>query len=112
MESTFKYQRGTPKMTKQTRRILRHAPFAQKSDGLSGRPRLEMPPIRISRHTRVPRAIGGLCAETVPFDRMIHKYFAVAARGIERVTAAELEQLGAQQVNPVFGGVHFEGDML
>ncbi|MBI3862641.1 MAG: hypothetical protein HY290_12180, partial [Planctomycetia bacterium] len=43
---------------------------------------------------------------------MIHKYFAVAARGIERVTAAELEQLGAQQVNPVFGGVHFEGDML
>jgi putative N6-adenine-specific DNA methylase len=42
---------------------------------------------------------------------MIHKYFAVAARGIEPVTAAELEQLGAQGVRPVFGGVHFEGDM-
>jgi putative N6-adenine-specific DNA methylase len=43
---------------------------------------------------------------------MIHKYFAVSARGIERVTAAELEQLGAQNVQPVFGGVHFEGDMV
>jgi putative N6-adenine-specific DNA methylase len=42
---------------------------------------------------------------------MIHKYFAVAARGIEPVTAAELEQLGAQGVRPVFGGVHFEGDI-
>jgi putative N6-adenine-specific DNA methylase len=43
---------------------------------------------------------------------MIQKYFAVAARGIERVTAAELQQLGAQNVQPVFGGVHFEGDLL
>jgi putative N6-adenine-specific DNA methylase len=42
---------------------------------------------------------------------MIHKYFAVAARGIEPVTAAELERLGAQGVRPVFGGVHFEGDI-
>jgi putative N6-adenine-specific DNA methylase len=42
---------------------------------------------------------------------MIHKYFAVSARGIERVTGIELEQLGAQNVQPVFGGVHFEGDM-
>jgi putative N6-adenine-specific DNA methylase len=43
---------------------------------------------------------------------MIHKYFAVAARGIETVTAAELERLGAQAVHAVSGGVHFEGDML
>jgi putative N6-adenine-specific DNA methylase len=43
---------------------------------------------------------------------MIHKYFAVSARGIERVTAAELEQLGAQDVQPVYGGVHFAGDLL
>src|SRR5258708_8213671 len=43
---------------------------------------------------------------------MIHKYFAVAARGIETVTAAELEKLGAQAVRAVSGGVHFEGDML
>ncbi len=42
---------------------------------------------------------------------MNHTYFAVSARGIESVTAAELEQLGAQEVRPVFGGVHFEGDM-
>src|SRR5580692_2745495 len=43
---------------------------------------------------------------------MIHKYFAVAARGIETVTAAELDKLGAQAVRAVSGGVHFEGDML
>src|SRR6266436_2485373 len=42
---------------------------------------------------------------------MIHKYFAVSARGIEAVTAAELEQLGAQAVRPVPGGVYFEGDL-
>ena len=43
---------------------------------------------------------------------MIHKYFAVAARGIEIVTAAELKKLGAESVRAVSGGVHFEGDML
>ena len=43
---------------------------------------------------------------------MNHKYFAVSARGIETVTAAELEKLGAQGVRAVSGGVHFEGDML
>ncbi len=42
---------------------------------------------------------------------MNHKYFAVSARGLEPVTAAELVKLGAQEVHPVFGGVHFEGDM-
>jgi putative N6-adenine-specific DNA methylase len=42
---------------------------------------------------------------------MNHPYFAVSARGIEAVTAAELEQLGAQAVRPVPGGVHFEGDL-
>lgn len=42
---------------------------------------------------------------------MDHKYFAVSARGIEPVTAAELTQLGAREVRPVFGGVHFEGDI-
>jgi putative N6-adenine-specific DNA methylase len=46
-----------------------------------------------------------------PARNMNHKYFAVSARGIESVTAAELEKLGAQEVRPVFGGVHFEGDM-
>jgi putative N6-adenine-specific DNA methylase len=42
---------------------------------------------------------------------MPHKYFAVSARGIEPVTAAELEQLGAQAIRAVHGGVHFEGDI-
>jgi putative N6-adenine-specific DNA methylase len=42
---------------------------------------------------------------------MNHRYFAVSARGIESVTAAELERLGAQEVRPVSGGVHFSGDM-
>src|SRR5262249_18047476 len=42
---------------------------------------------------------------------MNHAYFAVSARGIEQVTAAELERLGAHDVRAVTGGVHFEGDM-
>ena len=42
---------------------------------------------------------------------MIHKYFAVAARGIEPVTAEELKQLGAKEVEAVTGGVHFSGDI-
>ncbi|MGE5192869.1 MAG: THUMP domain-containing class I SAM-dependent RNA methyltransferase [Deltaproteobacteria bacterium] len=42
---------------------------------------------------------------------MDHTYFAVSARGIEPVTAAELERLGSRNVRPVTGGVHFEGDM-
>jgi putative N6-adenine-specific DNA methylase len=42
---------------------------------------------------------------------MDRTYFAVSARGIEPVTAAELEQLGARNVRPVAGGVHFDGDM-
>ncbi|HLJ11444.1 MAG TPA: THUMP domain-containing protein, partial [Planctomycetaceae bacterium] len=42
---------------------------------------------------------------------MNHTYFAVSARGIEPVTAAELQRLGAQGVRAVSGGVHFEGDM-
>ena len=43
---------------------------------------------------------------------MNRSYFAVAARGIEPLTARELERLGAQGVRRVAGGVHFEGDML
>src|SRR5262249_53544833 len=43
---------------------------------------------------------------------MNRSYFAVAARGIEPLTAHELERLGAQGVRPVAGGVHFEGDMI
>lgn len=43
---------------------------------------------------------------------MDHAYFAVAARGIEQVTAGEIERLGGKNVRPVAGGVHFEGDIL
>ncbi|PSR18600.1 RNA methyltransferase, partial [filamentous cyanobacterium CCP3] len=37
-------------------------------------------------------------------------YFATVARGLETLAAAELESLGAQQVEPGFCGVAFEGD--
>ncbi|MBD2110623.1 MULTISPECIES: THUMP domain-containing class I SAM-dependent RNA methyltransferase [Cyanophyceae] len=38
-------------------------------------------------------------------------YFATVARGLEALAAAELEDLGAQQVEPGFCGVAFEGDL-
>ncbi len=38
-------------------------------------------------------------------------YFAIAARGVELVTAAELTRLGAHDVKPAVGGVSFEGDL-
>lgn len=38
------------------------------------------------------------------------KYFATTAKGIEPVTAQELKQLGASNVEESFGGVYFEGD--
>ncbi|MBD1876816.1 RNA methyltransferase [Nodosilinea sp. FACHB-131] len=38
-------------------------------------------------------------------------YFATVARGLETLAAAELEDLGAQQVEPGFCGVAFEGDL-
>lgn len=44
-------------------------------------------------------------------ERSVSDYFAVAARGIEPVTAAELETLGATNLRVVPGGVHFEGDL-
>ena len=37
------------------------------------------------------------------------RYFAIVARGIEQLTARELTAIGAQEVNPVAGGVHFQG---
>ncbi|MBD1914919.1 MULTISPECIES: THUMP domain-containing protein [Cyanophyceae] len=38
-------------------------------------------------------------------------YFATVARGLEALAAAELENLGAQQIEPGFCGVAFEGDL-
>ncbi len=38
-------------------------------------------------------------------------YFATVARGLEALAAAELEGLGAQNVEPGFCGVAFEGDL-
>ncbi|MEA5450562.1 THUMP domain-containing protein [Leptolyngbya sp. CCNP1308] len=38
-------------------------------------------------------------------------YFATVARGLEALAATELEDLGAQQVEPGFCGVAFEGDL-
>lgn len=39
------------------------------------------------------------------------KFFAVSARAIEQVTAAELLKLGAENVEPTYGGVRFDGDL-
>ncbi|HZG37158.1 MAG TPA: THUMP domain-containing protein [Nodosilinea sp.] len=38
-------------------------------------------------------------------------YFATVARGLEALAAAELDKLGAQQIEPGFCGVAFEGDL-
>jgi len=40
----------------------------------------------------------------------MHQYFATIARGLETLAAQELEQLGADNVEPEFCGVAFEGD--
>lgn len=41
---------------------------------------------------------------------MTHSYFATVARGLEEIAAEELKTLGAQDVQPVFTGIHFTGD--
>ena len=41
---------------------------------------------------------------------MTNQYFATVARGLEEIAAKELENLGAENVNPDFTGVYFEGD--
>jgi putative N6-adenine-specific DNA methylase len=40
----------------------------------------------------------------------MNNYFATVARGLEEVTAKELERLGASEVKADFTGVHFQGD--
>ncbi|MDY6784001.1 MAG: THUMP domain-containing protein [Cyanobacteriota bacterium] len=40
----------------------------------------------------------------------MNRYFATVARALEPIAARELEQLGAQNVQPEFAGVSFEGD--
>ncbi|MGL5064066.1 MAG: THUMP domain-containing class I SAM-dependent RNA methyltransferase [Microcoleus sp.] len=40
----------------------------------------------------------------------MNQYFATVARGLETIAAKELEQLGAQDVEPDFTGVYFAGD--
>jgi putative N6-adenine-specific DNA methylase len=39
------------------------------------------------------------------------RLFATCARGLERVLAAEISELGSQDVEPGRGGVHFQGDL-
>lgn len=41
----------------------------------------------------------------------MHEYFAVTARGIEPAAAAELARLGAVDIRPVVGGVHFSAEL-
>jgi putative N6-adenine-specific DNA methylase len=40
----------------------------------------------------------------------MNQYFATVARGLETIAAQELEQLGAEDVEPDFTGVYFAGD--
>jgi putative N6-adenine-specific DNA methylase len=40
----------------------------------------------------------------------MERYFAAAPRGVEQVTALELEAMGATGIVPDSGGIHFEGD--
>ena len=40
----------------------------------------------------------------------MNQYFATVARGLERLVAVELEELGAKKVEPGFCGVQFQGD--
>lgn len=40
----------------------------------------------------------------------MNQYFATVGRGLEAIAAQELEQLGAQAVEPQFCGVAFQGD--
>jgi putative N6-adenine-specific DNA methylase len=40
----------------------------------------------------------------------MNNYFATVARGLEEVTAKELERLGSNEVKTDFTGVHFQGD--
>jgi putative N6-adenine-specific DNA methylase len=39
-----------------------------------------------------------------------HRYFAMAARELEPLVAAELRELGARDVEPIFRGVYFQAD--
>lgn len=41
---------------------------------------------------------------------MNHRYFAVCGMGLETVLAAELQALGAQEIEPIRAGVRFRGD--
>ncbi|HXG12990.1 MAG TPA: THUMP domain-containing protein [Gemmataceae bacterium] len=41
---------------------------------------------------------------------VVERYFATCARGLEPVVAGELRDLGARDVEPGRGGVHFRGD--
>ena len=67
---------------------------------------------RSSRLRRHSRCLTFNRASPVPFqppEQCVDRYFAIVARGIEQLTARELTAIGAQDVNPVSGGVHFQG---
>lgn len=42
----------------------------------------------------------------------MEKFFATCPRGLEPVLAAELQQLSAENIQPIGGGVAFKGDFL
>ncbi|MEH1794471.1 THUMP domain-containing class I SAM-dependent RNA methyltransferase [Nostoc sp.] len=59
-------------------------------------------------HLRGLREIESLV--TINYELRMMNYFATVARGLETLAAQELEQLGANSVEPGFCGVAFEGD--
>ena len=49
-------------------------------------------------------------SQTLQADTGRMRFFATCARGIEPALASELRELGALEIEPGRGGVHFAGD--
>src|SRR2546427_8826201 len=51
----------------------------------------------------------GLCHRSTGVDKLVERFFAPCPRGLEGMLAAELEELGARDLNSTAGGVGFAG---
>src|SRR6266436_6141643 len=70
------------------------------------------PALRL-QHVKTPCILGAVpqYCEKKEMKGRLDKYFATCGRGIETVLVDELEGLGAADVKPGRGGVHFAGDL-
>lgn len=59
-----------------------------------------------SHPTRTPRPV----LQATPTASGLQHFFATCPRGLEALLAEDLEHLGATQIRPTAGGVHFQGD--